>query len=186
MDHSNYGLGAILSQIDSDNVEKTVAFVSRTLYAAERKYSVVEKEALACVWAVERWRSYLWRHRVTLRKDHQALTTLLTTKGIGHAGMRIARWSLSATDLDFASAEWSELSKLWAQIAQGWPPSPKGLDSDLLPYYRLRLEIAVKDKFVFCGSRLIVPTPLCSSIVSIAHKSHQGVVCSIQRLCELY
>ncbi|KAL7838518.1 hypothetical protein AOLI_G00269220 [Acnodon oligacanthus] len=34
-------------------------------------------------------------------------------------------WSLSAADLDFASAECSELSKLQAQIAQGWPPSPR-------------------------------------------------------------
>ncbi len=28
-----------------------------------------------------------------LRTDHQALTTLLTSKGIGRAGLRIARWS---------------------------------------------------------------------------------------------
>ncbi|KAL6483527.1 hypothetical protein MHYP_G00083990 [Metynnis hypsauchen] len=94
--------------------------------------------------------------------------------------------SLSAADLDFASAECSELSKLRAQIAQGWPLSPKGLDSDLLPYYRLQLELAVKDNFVFHGSRLIVPTALRSSIFSIANKSHQGVVHTKQQVRELY
>uniref|UniRef100_A0A096LYT1 Gypsy retrotransposon integrase-like protein 1 n=1 Tax=Poecilia formosa TaxID=48698 RepID=A0A096LYT1_POEFO len=62
-------------------------------FSAERKYSTVEREALACVWAVERWRTYLWGRRFVLRTDHQALTTLLTSKGSGRAGLRIARWS---------------------------------------------------------------------------------------------
>lgn len=61
--------------------------------AAERKYSTVEKEALACVWAVERWRIYLWGRKFHLRTDHQALTVLLSSKGTDRAGMRIARWA---------------------------------------------------------------------------------------------
>lgn len=92
-DASDYGLGAVLTQLHSDNVERIVAFASRTLSPAERKYSRIEKEALVCVWAVERWRTYMWGHRFTLRTDHQALTTLLSTKGMDRAGMRIARWS---------------------------------------------------------------------------------------------
>ncbi len=70
-----------------------MAFASRSLSTAERKYSVVEKEVLACVWATEHWRTYLWGTKFTLRTDHQALTTLLATKGMGRADMRIARWS---------------------------------------------------------------------------------------------
>lgn len=92
-DASDYGIGGILTQIHSDMSERTVAFASRTLTAAERKYSVVEKEALACVWSIERWRTYLWGKQFKLRSDHQALTTLLTTKGMGRAGLRVARWS---------------------------------------------------------------------------------------------
>ena len=89
-DASDYGLGAILTQVHPDNTERTVAFASRSLTPAERKYSIVEKEALACVWAAEKWRTFLWGTRFTLRTDHQALTTLLATKGLGRAGMRIA------------------------------------------------------------------------------------------------
>ncbi|KAK7889395.1 hypothetical protein WMY93_024955 [Mugilogobius chulae] len=101
-DASDYGLGAVFTQVQPDGTEKPVAFASRTLTNAERKYSTVEKEALACVWATEKWRTYLWGRRFTLRTDHQALTTLLSTKGMGRAGMRIARWSARLLCFDYS------------------------------------------------------------------------------------
>ena len=100
-DASDYGLGAVLTQFHPGGVERTVAFASRALTTVERKYSTVEKEALGCVWAVEKWRTYLWGRKFTLRTDHQALTTLLTTKGMGRAGMRIARWSARLLTYDY-------------------------------------------------------------------------------------
>lgn len=91
----------MFAQVQSDSVEKPVAFASRTLTDAEKKNSIVEKEALACVWATEKWRTYVWGHRYTLRTDHQALTTLLTTKGMGRAGMRIACWAARLLCFDY-------------------------------------------------------------------------------------
>ena len=90
---SDYHLGDMLTQLHPDETEHTVALASGSLTTPEGKYSTVEKEALACVWVVEKWRLYLWGWRLTLRTDHQALTTLLATKGIGRVGMRVARWS---------------------------------------------------------------------------------------------
>ena len=92
-DTSDYGLGAVLTQLHEDSTEETVAFASRTLTVCERKYSTVEKEALACVLAIEKWRTYLWGQKFILRTDHSPLTTLLSSKGLGRAGMRIACWS---------------------------------------------------------------------------------------------
>ena len=76
-----------------DGEEVPVAFASRTLTLAERNYSVGEKEALSCVWACEKWFQYVWGRHFVLRTDHQALNTLLSSKGSGRQSMRIARWA---------------------------------------------------------------------------------------------
>ena len=91
-DASGVGLGATLSQLHGTQ-ERVVAFASRSLSSAERNYAVIEREGLACVWAVEKWNTFLWGRQFTLRTDHQALQTLLSPQGHGRAGMRLARWA---------------------------------------------------------------------------------------------
>lgn len=86
-DASNCGLGAVLQQQDGHQ------FASRTLSPVQRKYSVGECEALACIWACERWHTYLWGRRFTLQTDHQALVSLLASRGSGRRPLRIARWN---------------------------------------------------------------------------------------------
>lgn len=83
----------------------SVLLHSPLAHSAERKYPIVEKEALACVWAVERWRTFLGGRRFTLQMDHQALTTLLATKGIGRAGMSIARLAYSAFTMKYLASQ---------------------------------------------------------------------------------
>jgi len=46
-DASNYRQGPILSQVNPDGIEQTMAFASRLLSTAERKYATVEKDVLA-------------------------------------------------------------------------------------------------------------------------------------------
>ena len=72
-----------------------------SLNPAQRRYSVTEREALAAVWAVEKWRKYLWGQEFCLRVDHAALKTLLQSTGVGRAGMRIARWAARLMDYSF-------------------------------------------------------------------------------------
>ncbi len=77
---SNTTVGAVLSQLQQ-GTKSLVAFASRSLTPAEQKYSVREREALACTWACEQWHMYLYRQQFALWMDHQALTALLSTAG---------------------------------------------------------------------------------------------------------
>ncbi|KFD45080.1 hypothetical protein M513_14042, partial [Trichuris suis] len=62
---------------------------------------MVEKEALACVWAMEKWKSCLWGKSFILCTDHRALTPLLSSKSFARASMRIARWSSRLPSLNY-------------------------------------------------------------------------------------
>ncbi|GFV34664.1 retrovirus-related Pol polyprotein from transposon 297 [Trichonephila clavipes] len=53
-DASSIGVGAVLNQD-----QRPVVFASRTLSAAERNYTVTERECLAVVWALDKFRMYL-------------------------------------------------------------------------------------------------------------------------------
>ena len=92
-DASDVGVGAVLSQIHPEG-ERVVAFASSTLNAAQRRYSVTDREGLACVWACQKWHKYLWGNEFILRTDHAALKALLSAKGIGRASMRMSRWAV--------------------------------------------------------------------------------------------
>ena len=89
-DASNYGIGAVLSQSDGKD-EWIVSYASRTLNDTERKYSVIEKELLAGVWASERFRMYIWGKKYKLRTDHKPLVNILSPGGGLNLTPRLAR-----------------------------------------------------------------------------------------------
>ena len=68
-DSSDYGMGALLLQAG-----RSVAFASRTLTETERRYSQIEKECLALVFACNRFDHYLYgRKKITALTDHKPL-----------------------------------------------------------------------------------------------------------------
>jgi hypothetical protein len=53
-----------------------VAFLSKALGDKHRNLSIYEKEFLALIMAVERWRHYLQRQEFIIRTDHKLLAYL--------------------------------------------------------------------------------------------------------------
>lgn len=96
-DASAYGLGGMLSQ-SVDGRDHPVAFVSRSLSAAERNYSATEREALAVLFAVEKFEPYLGSRQFKVVTDHASLkwfTRLENPSG------RLARWSCRLSQFNF-------------------------------------------------------------------------------------
>lgn len=100
-DASGRGIGSVFTQVESTGKEVTIAFASRSLTATEEKYSVIEREALACVWGLEHFLQYIWGKEVTLRCDHKPLTKVLTVKGLYNASPRLARLSVRLLDYNY-------------------------------------------------------------------------------------
>jgi len=58
MDTSRHAIGGVLFQ-EQDRKWKPIAFLSRTMQPAERNYEIYDKELLAIVEALTKWRQYL-------------------------------------------------------------------------------------------------------------------------------
>lgn len=95
-DASDYAIGAVLSQIQN-GVEKPIAFGSRTLNDTEIKYATYEKEALAIVWAVKKYKPYLHDQQFTLVTDHKPLTFIKSAD----KNSKVLRWRLELESFDY-------------------------------------------------------------------------------------
>ncbi|KAL7304695.1 hypothetical protein TKK_0002936 [Trichogramma kaykai] len=69
-DASNFALGATLSQMNDDNVECPITFISRTLKGAELAYNTTKKELLAAVWSLHKLNTYLRAAEIFIKTDH--------------------------------------------------------------------------------------------------------------------
>ncbi|XP_062609444.1 uncharacterized protein K02A2.6-like [Saccostrea cucullata] len=90
-DASPVGLGAVLVQ-EQNGEHRVLSYASRSLSDTERRYSQTEKEALALVWACERFHVYLYGTEFELLTDHKPLECIYSPKSKVCA--RIERWVL--------------------------------------------------------------------------------------------
>jgi hypothetical protein len=95
-DSSDYAVGAVLDQT-KDKKHHAIAYASKTLTGAQLNYATTEKELLAVVFAIDKFRSYLVGAKVIVYTDHAALKYLITKKD---AKSRLIRWILLLQEFD--------------------------------------------------------------------------------------
>lgn len=82
VDASSYGVGGVLFQLHGKDW-RPVMFCSRRLTDAEKRYTPIEKECLASVWACERFEKYVYGlPAFTLITDHKPLIPLMNSKDL--------------------------------------------------------------------------------------------------------
>jgi hypothetical protein len=93
-DACGYGVGVVLVQRQMGE-ERPLAFASRIMTARERNYSITEKECLALVCAVKKFRFFILGRPIRVVTDHYALCWLQSKKDM--AG-RLSRWAMQLMD----------------------------------------------------------------------------------------
>ena len=97
-DASSPAVGAVLSQLDENRREHPIYYASRSLNEAEKNYSTYEREGLAIVFALKKFRHYLLCEKFKLFMDHDALKYVINNRDT-HG--RIARWISIFSEYDF-------------------------------------------------------------------------------------
>ena len=76
-DVSNLVTGGVLLQQQTDGTWKVIDYISKALTAAKKNYDVYDKEFLAVIWVMCKWRAYLIGVDETIEiwMDHANLST---------------------------------------------------------------------------------------------------------------
>lgn len=102
-DASNSGIGSCIFHKFQDGSMKAIYHASRSLTDTEKKYSQIEKEALALVFAAKKFHRMIYGRPVIFQSDHKPLLAIFgSKKGIPvHTANRLQRYALIMKAYDF-------------------------------------------------------------------------------------
>jgi RNase H-like domain found in reverse transcriptase len=93
VDSSLFATGGILTQIDTNGDRHPCAYLSKSLTKEQRNYDTGDRELLATMQALKKWRHYIQGpgHTTIVLSDHGNLQHFKVPQTIGR---RMARWTL--------------------------------------------------------------------------------------------
>lgn len=162
-DASDFAIGGVLSQVNSDGTTHPIAYYSRKLSPAEQNYPISDKEMLAIVASVMEWRKYLEGSHspFLILTDHKNLEYFMTMKSLNR---RQARWA-------------EMLSGFTYKIK--YSPGKKNAKADALSRRRDYQKISEEEKHH--NDRVLIP-PDKISICAVVHSKNKGL--QENNLCE--
>lgn len=210
-DASDHGVGAVLVQGEGED-EHTIAYMSQKLSATQKKYHTTERECLAVILAIEKFRPYIEGTKFTVITDHASLRWLQNLKD--PAG-RVGRWALRLQAHDFElkhrkgkfmvvadalsrSIESVEVEKFNESNDAWYVKLVEGVNNfpDRFPHYRLEKNVLYKHCNLKLGSndksrwRIIVPKEKRMDVLKLCHddvlSAHMGYHKTIDRIRRTY
>ena len=98
-DASEYAVGCCLSQLDEQGREMPLAFASVKLSDTERRWSTIEKEAFAVIYALRQFDHLVFGSHVDLYTDHDPLSYLVNNNP---KSPKLTRWALHISRYDLS------------------------------------------------------------------------------------
>ena len=96
-DASAYAVAGVVLQ-EHDGILHPVCFASKKLCERESRWSISDREGLAVVWSILKFKKYLYGASFVVQSDHQPLSIL---KSSDSTSGRLQRWSLALQPFSF-------------------------------------------------------------------------------------
>jgi len=97
VDASDYAAGGILTQTMENGTEKPIAFASCKFNATQRNWATIEKEAFSALWALQKFKHWIFGRTVTVFTDHNPITFLTESSP---KSAKLMRWLLAISEFE--------------------------------------------------------------------------------------
>jgi hypothetical protein len=98
-DASNGTVGSQLVQWRTDGIEVPISFASSKLSGAQLSWAAVEKEAYAVIWALQKFRTWIFGSHITIFSDSNPLTFLTSS---APKSAKLTRWAIALQQFDLS------------------------------------------------------------------------------------
>jgi transposase InsO family protein/ribosomal protein L21E len=97
VDASATAVGCCLFQWTEEGQEKPIAFASLKLTNTQMHWSTIEREAFAVIWALKRFRSWVFLSKIIIYSDHNPLSYLTDASP---KSAKLTRWALALQEFN--------------------------------------------------------------------------------------
>ena len=80
-DASDHAIGVVLGQ-KLDSIEHAIYYISKNLQGAKYNYTIIEKEVLAVIYALNKFRHYVIGYQIFVHTNHSAINYLMNKSAI--------------------------------------------------------------------------------------------------------